>query len=63
VDFNLLYEYATQYGLELVHDGMFSDTYQAFKDKNPNAFPEFDKDLVQQQFSFLNRWVVFRRKA
>jgi hypothetical protein len=63
VDFNLLYEYATQYGLELVHDGMFSDTYQAFKDKNPNAFPGFDKDPVQQQFSFLNRWVVFRRKA
>ena len=62
VDFNILQKYADQYGLELVHDGMFSDTYQAFKTKNPDAFPEFDKDLVQQQFSFLNRWAVFRRK-
>lgn len=61
VDFNILYEYATRYGLELVQDGMFSDTYQAFKEKNPDAFPMFDKDPVQQQFSFLNRWVVFRR--
>ncbi len=63
VDFNLLQEYATRYGLELVHDGMFSDTYQAFRTTNPDAFPEFDKDLVQQQFSFLNRWAVFRRKV
>lgn len=63
VDFNLLSEYAGRYGLEIVHDGMFSDTYQANKVKNPNAFPEFDKDIVQQQFSFLNRWVVFQRKA
>lgn len=62
VDFNLLYDYANRYGLELVQDGMFSDTYKAFKEKNPNSFPEFDKDTVQQQFSFLNRWVVFRRK-
>lgn len=62
VDFNLLYDYANRYGLELVQDGMFSDTYKAFKEKSPDAFPEFDKDTVQQQFSFLNRWAVFRRK-
>ena len=62
VDFNLLQEYAERYGLELVHDGMFSDTYQAFRATNPDAFPGFDKDPVQQQFSFLNRWAVFRRK-
>lgn len=65
VDFNLLQEYAARYGLELVHDGMFSDTYRAFKEKNPrtNDFAGFDKDPVQQEFSFLNRWAVFRRKA
>jgi hypothetical protein len=61
VDYNTLYDYAVRYGLELVQDGMFSDTYQAYKKDNPEAFPVFDKDEIQQQFSFLNRWVVFRR--
>lgn len=66
VDFTLLCEYATRYGLELEQDGMFSDTYQAYKHEReaknlPNEYPNFDKDIIQQQFSFLNRWAVFRR--
>lgn len=58
VDFQLLRTYAERYDLELVQDEMFRDTYHR---ENNHMFPQFDKDLVQQKFSFLNRWAVFRR--
>lgn len=61
VDFQTLKKYAEQYGLELVEDRMFSDDYKKLKKEGVLKFPNFDNDPVQQQFSFLNRWVVFRR--
>lgn len=78
VDFEVLTKYADEYGLELEHDSMFSDTYQEFKKQNPDTtFQGFDdaketdedyaqkkhENDVQKKFSFLNRWAVFKRRA
>lgn len=67
----LLTQYALAHNLVLDDTGMFSDTFaKLVKDmpKNPNqysslqrAIAELQKDHVQTQFSFLNRWVVFKK--
>lgn len=72
VHFDVLKEKAKEYHLEVVEDGFFGDMFQMLKQKmvendpNRNRFIDndlkaLDKDPVQTQFSFLNRWVIFRK--
>jgi SAM-dependent methyltransferase len=71
VHFSKLQAKALEHGLELVEDGMFGDTFNSIKSKmNPDprkqeyvdkAVLMLDKDEVQKQFSFLNRWAVFKK--
>lgn len=64
VDFQKLVDVSKSYGLELVESRMFSEEYHDLIKKKPELlerFSSFDKDPVQQAFSFLNRWAVFRR--
>lgn len=72
VHFELLKQKALEYGLEIVEDGFFGDTFEMLKQKviqrdpNRNRFLDndilaLDKDPVQTQFSFINRWAIFRK--
>lgn len=72
VHFELLKEKALEFGLEIVEDGFFGDTFNMLKQKviqrdpNRNRFLDndilaLDKDPVQTQFSFINRWAIFRK--
>lgn len=72
VHFDFLKEKALEYGLEIVEDGFFEDTFNQLKqkilnnDKDRNKFLDndimaLDKDPVQTQFSFINRWAIFRK--
>ena len=72
VHFELLKEKAKEYGLEIVEDGFFGDTFEMLKQKIIQKDPyrnrfldvdilSLDKDPVQTQFSFINRWAIFRK--
>lgn len=72
VHFEVLKEKAREYQLEIVKDGFFEATFMELyqkvvkNDPNRNVFLDSDimalhKDQIQTEFSFLNRWVVFRR--
>jgi len=72
VYFDLLVEKAAEHGLELVEDGMFSTTFndvlsRASK-KTPKDYDHLESavmkmkdDTVQTEFSFVNRWTVFKK--
>jgi len=72
VDYDLLVEKAKTYNLELSETEMFGDTFNKLKDTIPDDLASrqhldddilaLDKDEVQKQFSFLNRWVIFKKK-
>jgi SAM-dependent methyltransferase len=71
VSMNTLIEYASSHGLELADTALFSQTFADLRKKvpdNPHERTHLDNDVlaldddpVQKQFSFLNRWVVFRK--
>ena len=71
VHFEILKEKAREYQLELVEDGFFKETFNnlyqdVLNNRNRNVFLDRDlhalaNDTVQKQFSFLNRWVIFRK--
>lgn len=71
VHFPTLVSKASEFGLELVETGMFSDTFTKLKqqmdtdprrrDRLSEDILALDKDPIQTRFSFLNRWVVFRQ--
>lgn len=73
VNFNFLLEKADEFGLKLVESELYSTTFNNLKknisqDENKQTsldkvLLELDKDEIQKQFSFLNRWAVFTRKA
>lgn len=68
---NALVQYAGAHGLELVDTALFSQTFADLRAKvpdNPNERSHLDNDImtldddpVQKKFSFLNRWVVFKK--
>lgn len=72
VDYDLLVEKAKTYNLELLETEMFSETFNRLKIAIPDDLSArqhldddilaLDKDEVQKQFSFLNRWVIFKKK-
>lgn len=71
VHMDTLIEYAAAHGLELVETELFSKTFARLRaqiTENPTDHPHLDTDIlaldsddVQKQFSFLNRWVVFKK--
>lgn len=71
VNYELLVEKAKTYGLELSETEMFSETFNKLKSSISDQIDarqhldddilELDKDPIQKQFSFLNRWVVFKK--
>jgi hypothetical protein len=71
VHFPTLVAKASEYGLELVETGMFSDTFAQLKRQmsdDPRKRNRLDEDIlalendpVQTRFSFLNRWVIFKQ--
>jgi hypothetical protein len=71
VDYDLLVQKAKTYNLELFETEMFGDTFNKLKDAIPDDLASrqhldddilaLDKDDVQKQFSFLNRWVIFKK--
>lgn len=71
VDMKTLIEYASAHGLELVETELFSQTFARIKQQIPddisartqldNDVIALDADEVQKTFSFLNRWVVFKK--
>lgn len=73
VHFEVLREKAKEFQLEIVNEGFFETTFRELVSKVQNKEPRnnyLDQDLlalvddpVQLQFSFLNRWVIFRRVA
>tara|TARA_B110000858_G_scaffold198357_1_gene264236 strand:- start:2060 stop:4999 length:2940 start_codon:yes stop_codon:yes gene_type:complete len=72
VDLDLLIEKATEYNLEFVETNTFEKDFNDIKkgmhDKKEklnrleNDILELDKDTVQKQFSFLNRYIIFKKK-
>ena len=72
VHFDILVEKAKEFQLELVDEGFFEATFKELHEKvqkkDPSRNVQLDvdilalaDDMVQTQFSFLNRWVVFRK--
>lgn len=71
VNLELLQKYASGYGLEIDETRLFSETFAELRQavpENPSQQTELDKNIlmmdedeVQKQFSFLNRWIVFRK--
>ena len=71
VNFDFLIEKAKEFGLQLESTELYSESFQKLKDKiNPleqkqtefdKLLLEFDKEEIQKKFSFLNRWVVFKK--
>jgi 2-polyprenyl-3-methyl-5-hydroxy-6-metoxy-1,4-benzoquinol methylase len=71
VKFDFLIEKAKEFGLVLQATELYSETFQKLKDKiNPSeqkqtdldkSLLELDKQDIQKKFSFLNRWVVFKK--
>lgn len=72
VHFEILREKAKEFQLEIVDEGFFEATFKDLLQKIQNNDPSrntyldqdilsLSKDPVQTQFSFLNRWVIFRK--
>jgi hypothetical protein len=72
VHFEVLREKAREFQLEVVDEGFFEATFynllQKIQNNDPNRNAYLDRDIlslkddpVQTQFSFLNRWVIFRK--
>lgn len=71
VDLDTLVDKARVYGLELDDTALFSDNFAKLhaavpkdtkrRSKLDEAVLALKKDTVQTQFSFLNRWVVFKK--
>ena len=66
VDFNLLVEKCKEYNLTLERTGMFEDTFHEFKksakkQRSHDIVNGMDTNPILKQFSFLNRWCVFKR--
>lgn len=72
VNLDNLVEYANAFDLDLVETNLFSQTFAELKAHIPadvssrtcldTDIIELDKDEVQKQFSFLNRWVIFKKR-
>lgn len=73
VNLNTLITKAKQHGLEVEETQMFSHTFAQLRENvNPDPLnqTQLDKDIlaleadhVQTKFSFLNRWIVFRKST
>ena len=71
VSYELLVEKCKAYNLSLVESELFSQTFNKIKQTIPEDnkvkdtlhknILELDKDDVQKQFSFFNRWCVFKK--
>jgi hypothetical protein len=71
VSYELLIDKCKQHNLTLVESELFSETFNKIKQSVPDDdnvkdalhknILELDKDAVQKQFSFLNRWCVFKK--
>lgn len=71
VKMDTLIEYAAAHNLELANTALFSQTFADLRAKVPentsdrthldNDILTLDEDPVQKKFSFLNRWVVFKK--
>ena len=71
VNFNTLIEKAKSFGLELESSELFSENYKRLRAKVPSdrkkwreldsSIMSLENDEVQKQFSFLNRWAVFKK--
>ncbi len=71
VNFDFLVKKAKEFGLVLEETELYSETFQKLKDKiNPSeekqndldkAILELDKQEIHKKFSFLNRWVSFKK--
>ena len=71
VNFELLIEKAKDYNLALDDTEMFSETFNKIKETMPTNddtkmnihehIKLLDNDVIQKQFSFLNRWVTFKK--
>jgi SAM-dependent methyltransferase len=72
VKLDTLIEHANAHGLELAETEMFSETFArlraTIKDGDESKYTQLDQDIlaldaddVQKRFSFLNRWVVFKK--
>lgn len=70
IHLDTLEQKAAQHGLELEETKLFSETFEELRanagqgsSRLDEDIRALDKDKVQKQFSFLNRWVVFRSKG
>lgn len=71
VNFNFLLKKANEFGLVLEQTEIYSETFNKFKSEiNPDeskqtsldkSILELDKEDIQKKFSFLNRWVIFKK--
>jgi hypothetical protein len=73
VHYPTLVEKARQYNLEVESTGMFGDTFQNILQSIDRSLPvsqlshvekavlALENDTIQTQFSFLNRWVIFKK--
>jgi len=71
VSYELLVDKCKQYNLTLLESELFSETFNKIKQNIPDDdnvkdvlhknIMELNKDEVQKQFSFLNRWCVFKK--
>jgi hypothetical protein len=73
VHFPTLVEKAKKYNLELEDTGMFGDTFNTILAGIDRSVPSYklshveksvlalENDPIQTQFSFLNRWVIFKK--
>jgi hypothetical protein len=71
VNLDTLIKHAHAHGLELADTAMFSQTFADLRNEIPDDpserthldtdILELEKDPIQTRFSFLNRWVVFRK--
>ena len=72
VNLELLIEKAAEFNLEFLETNTFekdfNDIKKIIEEKNDELnrleidIVELDKDVVQKQFSFLNRYIIFRKK-
>ena len=71
VSYELLIQKCKEHNLSLAESELFSETFNKIKQSIPDDdnvkdtlhknVLELDKDAVQKQFSFLNRWCIFKK--
>ena len=70
VDLDLLIEKAKEYNLEFIESNTFEKDFNIIKQnindianlsRIENDILELDKDVVQKKFSFLNRYIIFKK--